>query len=179
MNIDERIARVRAHVEKNGDKERATFSLDGIRALLEAVDARPLASIEKRNVDEFDIAAWGVIDGHAIPVAVARKLAARINVCILAAVCDYARGATKWQPIETAPRDGTQFLALLSNGWYELLRCRADADGHYEWWTALGNVSVPIVETHPNNTDWAKSHTLLATHWMPLPAAPAKQEGGE
>lgn len=44
MNIDERIARVRAHVEKNKGKERATFSLDGIRALLEAIDARPSPS---------------------------------------------------------------------------------------------------------------------------------------
>ncbi len=78
----------------------------------------------------------------------------------------------EWKPIDSAPRDGTQFLALLSNGWYELLRCRADMDGHYEWWTALGNVSVPIVETHPKNTDWAKSHTILATHWMPLPEPP-------
>lgn len=38
MNIDERIARVRAHVEKNEGRERATFSLDGIRALLECAD---------------------------------------------------------------------------------------------------------------------------------------------
>lgn len=48
MNIDERIARVRAHVEKNDGKERATFSLDGIRALLEAIDARhaPAAAVQ-------------------------------------------------------------------------------------------------------------------------------------
>ena len=81
-----------------------------------------------------------------------------------------------WQDISTAPKDGTQFLALLSNGWYELLRCRANLDWPYQWWTATGNVSVPIVDTHPADTDWSKTFTILATHWMPLPSPPL--EGG-
>lgn len=85
----------------------------------------------------------------------------------------------EWKPIETAPKDGTQFLALLSNGWYELLRCRADLEWSYQWWTATGRVSLPIVETHPADTDWSSTHTILATHWMPLPPPPSKAKGSE
>lgn len=78
----------------------------------------------------------------------------------------------QWMPIETAPRDGTQFLVLLSNGWYDLLRCRADLDWSYQWWISSGRNSVPIVETHPDDTDWKATDTILATHWRPLPPNP-------
>lgn len=80
-----------------------------------------------------------------------------------------------WQPIETAPRDGTQFLALLSNGWYALLSDRSNEGWPYQWWTSAGNVSLPIVETHPADTDWSKTHTILATHWMHLPPPPTPE----
>lgn len=93
-----------------------------------------------------------------------------------AALSAQVQDVTGWQPIETAPRDGTQFLALLSNGWYELLRSPKIGAGDYCWWSGLGRLSIPIVETHPKNMDWEKSRTILATHWMPLPAAPAKQD---
>lgn len=77
-----------------------------------------------------------------------------------------------WQPIETAPKDGTQFLALLSNGWFELLRDRRTEDWPFQWYTSLGRMSIPIVETHAADTDWKQYHTILATHWMPLPEPP-------
>lgn len=78
----------------------------------------------------------------------------------------------EWQPIETAPKDGTKFLAMLSNGWYEILSSPVEMDGYYDWWSAMGGVDIPIVESHPKNTDWSKSNTILATHWMPLPEPP-------
>jgi len=43
-------------------------------------DDAPLAAIEDRDVDWVDVSGWGVVNGHAIPVAVARKLAERINL---------------------------------------------------------------------------------------------------
>ena len=75
----------------------------------------------------------------------------------------------EWEPIETAPKDGTQFLAMLSNGWYSLLRARST--DRYSHWVGSGETP-PIVETHPADTDWEKTYTILATHWMPLPAPP-------
>lgn len=43
-------------------------------------DMTPVAAIEDRNVDWVDVTGWGVCDGHAIPVSVARKIAERINL---------------------------------------------------------------------------------------------------
>lgn len=40
----------------------------------------PIAATENRDVDWVDVTGWGVFDGHAIPVAVARKIAERINL---------------------------------------------------------------------------------------------------
>ncbi|MCO8325955.1 DUF551 domain-containing protein [Burkholderia cenocepacia] len=83
-----------------------------------------------------------------------------------------------WQPIETAPRDGTQLL--LSNGvdveqgWWMhdeggIIEHR-DMDGRYTgqteidgfigWWDVSG-----CMEPEP-------------THWMPLPTAPTSDKGG-
>jgi len=36
-----------------------------------------------------------------------------------------------WQPIETAPQDGTLFLAYMGNGNFEIARYRLESD---EWW---------------------------------------------
>lgn len=78
--------------------------------------------------------------------------------------------AGPWQPIETAPKDGTQFLAVLSNGWYALLRSPRpfEPKSRYQYWTGTGETP-PIVETHPDSTEWGERYIILATHWMPLP----------
>jgi hypothetical protein len=59
-----------------------------------------------------------------------------------------------WQPIETAPKDGTRVLLLLSNreifsGW------GTEREGFYRY--------------HADGSDigW-----LNPTHWMPIPSAP-------
>lgn len=58
----------------------------------------------------------------------------------------------QWQPIETAPADGTEFLAF-SDGSYDVAWCGRDKeDGSPNWFN--GDVSV------------------RPTHWMPLPEPP-------
>ena len=59
-----------------------------------------------------------------------------------------------WQPIETAPRDGTRVL-LYENGHYYAGETEGD-DGY--WSSFCGQ----YVVTTPD-----------PTHWMPLPEAPA------
>lgn len=78
-----------------------------------------------------------------------------------------------WQPIETAPRDGTEFLALVSNGWYALVSAPAEAlrEGWpYQWWRSNDRQSYPVVDTHSADSEWGSR--LLLTHWMHLPPAP-------
>jgi hypothetical protein len=82
---------------------------------------------------------------------------------------------SEWQPIDSAPRDGSQFLALASNGWYDLVRAPAEAirEGWpYQWWIAQGRASYPVVESHDPGTDWSQHSTLLLTYWMLLPSPP-------
>ena len=82
-----------------------------------------------------------------------------------------------WRSIDSAPKDGTEFLALLSNGWHALVCAPAEAirEGWpYCWWRSTDRRDYPVVETHPADTDWAAMHTLLLTHWMPLPPPPSE-----
>ncbi len=77
-------------------------------------------------------------------------------------VCEQALSAqvqdvAGWQSIETAPKDGTQFLAFDKGSYFN---CWRHDNGYGEqYW-------MDDADSEPN--PW---------HWMPLPAAPAKQEG--
>lgn len=76
----------------------------------------------------------------------------------------------KWQPIETAPRDGTVFVAVNARGdkWppnpYMLCFSTAEAEGitytAEAGWKQVGH-------------DWPS----YPTHWQPLPKPPAQKEG--
>ncbi len=80
-----------------------------------------------------------------------------------------------WQDIATAPRDGTQFLALVSNGWYALVSAPAEAlrEGWpYQWWLTNDRYSYPVVETHSADSEFG----MTLRYWMPLPEAPTPQE---
>jgi hypothetical protein len=88
----------------------------------------------------------------------------------------------EWQPIETAPLDGSQFLVALTNGWVSIIsgysRWKTETP-RYDWWRSLSGLSIPYEPSHPKGTDWAKTGTIRATHWMPLPPPPTNQEHGE
>lgn len=76
-----------------------------------------------------------------------------------------------WQPIETAPKDGTPFLTFSKDA--------ADAPrvgplgGHSTpvlvmCWTAYDGRPYPVDEVG----DWHDFHNYEPTHWMPLPEPP-------
>lgn len=70
--------------------------------------------------------------------------------------------ANAWQPIETAPMDGTQFLGFHLN-----------TDGYTgTWYTLAGYSGDP---EWPWEDDEGKHPFGFLTHWMPLPAAPVEQ----
>jgi hypothetical protein len=64
---------------------------------------------------------------------------------------------TQWQPIETAPKDGTEFVAAYARqGFVKQLVSYNTIHGH---WQSKG--------------EWEPGFTQNATHWMPLPPAPS------
>lgn len=77
-----------------------------------------------------------------------------------------------WLPIETAPRDGTPFLAALSNGDGALLWAPHGlqrASPRYLWWCGTATwPDLPVVDTHPPGM----AFEIVATHWRPFPALP-------
>lgn len=82
-----------------------------------------------------------------------------------------------WQPIETAPKDGTDIM--LSNGvvvaeghWLHReggITERRDLDGRY--------IDQDEDEGYDGWIDWFGGMLPEPTHWMPLPAQPTRAEG--
>jgi hypothetical protein len=67
--------------------------------------------------------------------------------------------ASGWQPIETAPKDGTWFLAT--------------ADGFVDFCAWHKTPHVPLYGFHFHSCDPEDAEECHPTHWMPLPAPPA------
>lgn len=66
---------------------------------------------------------------------------------------------SEWQPIETAPRDGTDILTWRAS---QKTRLGVICGMHCGFW-------------HPDMKEWQSSDLeweLLPTHWMPLPEPP-------
>jgi hypothetical protein len=73
-----------------------------------------------------------------------------------------------WQPIETAPRDGTLILTVVA-GW---------RPGIFKWFefSEGGGRWTPDPESFLNESDldeWMDGNKYEPTHWMPLPVTPA------
>lgn len=68
---------------------------------------------------------------------------------------------TGWQPISTAPKDGTQILAY--------------AKGPYrdERYYGVAEWAVPDPRGLGRRDDWFWPYAIRPTHWMPLPEPPA------
>lgn len=80
--------------------------------------------------------------------------------------------SAKWQPIETAPKDGTAFLTF----------SRDAANNPREGVSGIQSTSILVMawayaDPHPYPVDehgnWHDFHCYHPTHWMPLPEAPA------
>lgn len=70
--------------------------------------------------------------------------------------------ASGWQPIETAPKDGTWFLAT--------------EDGEVDLCAWHKTPHVPLYGFHFHSCDPEDAEECHPTHWMPLPAPPAVKE---
>ena len=90
--------------------------------------------------------------------------------------------AQEWQPIETAPKDGTRILGYTEYGVEMVKYCeneiKSDNDSISECqggWIGVEQDSTCLPHT---KYSWLKEkkEQHQPTHWMPLPAAP-KQEG--
>ena len=88
---------------------------------------------------------------------------------------------SNWQPIETAPKDGTRVRLWQPGnpGWSE--------DGYFYKWKRLEEWrsvrAIPHAGRGPSGsgeqaeTVW-KPQVLTPTHWQPLPAPPRRDPGG-
>jgi hypothetical protein len=82
------------------------------------------------------------------------------------AILEALQGMVKtreWKPIETAPKDGTQFLGVYDNGVSEVKYSIIKWDGLNFLGMCDGDAA------HDDFGYWVNP---LLTHWMPLPAAP-------
>ena len=77
---------------------------------------------------------------------------------------DYPVGANsmKWQPIETAPRDGTPIILYIH--W-----CRKVRTGHYS--NKSGTITTPRWIVHWTENNKTKV-AMEPSHWIPLPEPP-------
>jgi hypothetical protein len=79
-----------------------------------------------------------------------------------ARICELEATMSKWQPIETAPKDGTTIL-LAHRFW------RQCGIGMYQ--KGLGWLHIASMSKVP--------HPHLLTHWMPLPEPPTKEKAND
>lgn len=81
---------------------------------------------------------------------------------------------SEWRPIETAPQDGTEILAIYANEWM------GRPDGDYSivrWerkgWVAQADSQRAIAAQGDTYTEYVEP---FVTHWMPLPEPPNLKE---
>ena len=73
----------------------------------------------------------------------------------------------EWQPIETAPKDGTEILGVYLNGKYDPEYSIIEWDG--KGWVGKCEGFRAIEREDDFHVDY---FTPYCTHWMPLPKAP-------
>ena len=83
-----------------------------------------------------------------------------------------------WQPIETAPKDGTEIIAMykhietqiVHNAFYMTSNDFEEKESEYIGWWSYDKSEVSRVMLN----DW-----MTPTHWMPLPDAPENNQPKE
>ena len=74
---------------------------------------------------------------------------------------------TDWQPIETAPRDGTKIILYVEGSVVE-----GHFDDHYGWGDDTEAEKWRVVSLPFHGCDCCSHPNALPTHWHPLPAPP-------
>lgn len=97
----------------------------------------------------------------------------RVDYPNAAPTAPVVEAGAKWQPIETAPKDGTIILA-----WCVHTNAKYAANPVKEGWVAP--VVARWIDHHGGGWTW-NGHAGEFTHWMPLPDAPCMKpsEGGK
>lgn len=130
--------------------------------------------------------AIGEIEGgyHAIGALVKQSKHYRepVNADLVLEICNKALARIpelrerEWQDISTAPRDGTVFIAAIPDfsepmavAMKTLVQTVGDQDIEYRGF-CIDTYSVSKFDSYDE---------VHPTHWMPLPAAPKTQGGGE
>jgi hypothetical protein len=75
-----------------------------------------------------------------------------------------------WQPIETAPKDGQQFIGL----WRGQVYTVSWVQYYVKWPHEEGG---PTFRGGWSAETWDQHMPCQPTHWMPLPPPPARQQG--
>lgn len=127
--------------------------------------------------------AWALLDHE-----VAERMKARMGMAIADvseivgpslktadAILALAAPAEGWQPIETAPKDGTRVLI----GFYRNNVFVGPGDGPQSW-CIIGSYredDPPPLTASAWQTETGQGFQWTPTHWMPLPAAPTGETG--
>jgi len=83
---------------------------------------------------------------------------------------------SQWQPIETAPKDGTEILLyneegnIESGNWVEAEPDGTDCMGSDAGWMSFSGLTFPGRSF--GNPDYFTKQQAPPTHWMPLPEPP-------
>lgn len=97
------------------------------------------------NTDDF----WKEIDK--------RSMTHKEEIALLRSELAALKAENEWQPIETAPKYGTVFLAWRKHATHPLM---VRYDPSYDWFA-----------------NYDGEHVYDLTHWMPLPKPPAMAQG--
>lgn len=142
-----------ALVDVKLNDQKKTLAL--IRDELLGVGGSAPAEISAHITQEMAIAGSLVLDQHGVAQG-NEQLAIQIYRSMAS-----VSGARPWQPIETAPRDGTDFIA-----WGKLCGLHVAYWSH--WFDNLNNVECE---------GWRDTNSVARlsdiTHWMPLPLPPS------
>ena len=72
----------------------------------------------------------------------------------------------KWEPIETAPKDGREVLLWLGSPWSNAEKAR--------WYEPWGNWQVGDIPRDPTREEMCGIVSSVPTHWQPLPPPPTE-----